>query len=187
MSNKTSSRTIPARRFLSLRADCSVASATAEIEQVFGLPKGSVRLQIPSGRRARKDKKIGALLADFRCDLRARAPAGSEPKGDTDNPAPKPVDRPKVDPIPLAEFDYKARFPRPRNIKLVDGAEWPAEDMPGDNIAWQMLATGRYTREQIVATILAHESSEFTPKVAANTIPIVLGWMKKLGIKGSVK
>jgi hypothetical protein len=55
----------PARRTRSLRRDSSVASAEREIERVFGLPKGSVRLVNPNKRKARSDKSVGNLLADW--------------------------------------------------------------------------------------------------------------------------
>ena len=54
-----------ARRTRSLRRDSSVASAEREIERVFGLPKGSVRLVNPNQRKARSDKMVGALLSDW--------------------------------------------------------------------------------------------------------------------------
>ena len=55
----------PARRKISLRSDSSVGSAEREIERVFGLPKGSVRLVNPDKRKARSDKLVGALLSDW--------------------------------------------------------------------------------------------------------------------------
>lgn len=59
------SKEFPAKRKFNLRRDASIATATCEIERVFGLPEGSVRFQLPSGRRARSDKSIGALLSDY--------------------------------------------------------------------------------------------------------------------------
>ena len=55
----------PAKRKFNLRVDASVATGQKEIERVFGLPEGCVRFHLPSGRRARADKTIGALLADW--------------------------------------------------------------------------------------------------------------------------
>jgi hypothetical protein len=55
----------PARRTRSLRRDSSVGSAEREIERVFGLPFGSVRLVNPDGSDARSDKYVGNLLADY--------------------------------------------------------------------------------------------------------------------------
>lgn len=55
----------PAKRKFSLRRDSSIGAATREIERVFGLPEGCVRFHLPSGRRARSDKRIGALLSDY--------------------------------------------------------------------------------------------------------------------------
>jgi hypothetical protein len=51
-----------AKRKNALRVDASVATGQRQIEKVFGLPKGSVRLVLRSGRKARKDKSVGALL-----------------------------------------------------------------------------------------------------------------------------
>jgi hypothetical protein len=60
-----SGREYPATRKFLLRRDATVSSGQREIERVFGLPKGSVRLELPTGRRARADKSIGALLSDW--------------------------------------------------------------------------------------------------------------------------
>ncbi len=60
------SRTYPATRKYALRTDSTVESALREIERVFKLPEGSVRLVLPSGRAARKDKMVGALLDDWK-------------------------------------------------------------------------------------------------------------------------
>jgi hypothetical protein len=65
MSKKRNNREFPAKRKFALRSDASVATGQHKIEHVFGLPDGSVRLHLPSGRRARADKTIGALLADW--------------------------------------------------------------------------------------------------------------------------
>ena len=65
MPEKPAVKEFPAKRKFNLRKDSSIGSATREIERVFGLPEGSVRFQLPSGRRARSDKSIGALLSDY--------------------------------------------------------------------------------------------------------------------------
>jgi hypothetical protein len=52
----------PAKRKFSLRRDALVSSGQREIERVFRLPEGSVRFHLRSGRRARADKSIRALL-----------------------------------------------------------------------------------------------------------------------------
>jgi hypothetical protein len=57
----------PARRKISLRRDSMVGNAEREIERVFGLPEGSVRLVNPDKRKARSDKLVGALLKDWGC------------------------------------------------------------------------------------------------------------------------
>jgi hypothetical protein len=54
-----------ARRTRSLRRDSYVGSAEREIERVFGLPPGSVRLVNPDGGDARSDKSIRAFLKDW--------------------------------------------------------------------------------------------------------------------------
>lgn len=65
MANKQSNKAFPAKRKFALRRDASVAAGQREIARVFGLPDGSVLLHLPSGRRSRADKSIGALLADW--------------------------------------------------------------------------------------------------------------------------
>jgi hypothetical protein len=62
---KKSPRTYSARRKVSLRRDASVATAVLTIETTVALPKGSVQLVLPKGRRARGDKRIEALLIDW--------------------------------------------------------------------------------------------------------------------------
>jgi hypothetical protein len=58
-------RSYPAARKFALRTDATVESGQKEIERVFKLPRGSVRFVLPSGRRARSDKSIEALLRDW--------------------------------------------------------------------------------------------------------------------------
>jgi hypothetical protein len=53
-----------ARRTRSIRRDTSVGSAEREIERVFGVPAGSVRLVNTHGKDARSDKTLAAFLAD---------------------------------------------------------------------------------------------------------------------------
>jgi hypothetical protein len=65
MAKKQSNKEFPAKRKFALRRDASVEAGQREISRVFGLPDGSVLLHLPSGRRARADKSIGALLADW--------------------------------------------------------------------------------------------------------------------------
>ena len=48
-------------RYTRLHDDGSIASAQRTIETKLQLPKGSVRLMYPSGRRARVDSTVGAL------------------------------------------------------------------------------------------------------------------------------
>ena len=54
-----------ARRKNVLRVDAKVGAGEQEITKVFGLPAGCVRLVLPSGRKARSNKTIGALLKDW--------------------------------------------------------------------------------------------------------------------------
>jgi hypothetical protein len=65
MPNNEIPKQYAAKRKFNLRRDACVATGTREIERVFGLPEGSVRLHLPNGRRARADKTIGALLSDY--------------------------------------------------------------------------------------------------------------------------
>lgn len=65
MSKAHSSKVEPARRKRSIRRDSSVGSAERQIERVFGLPEGSVRLVNPDRSNARSDKLIKAFLADW--------------------------------------------------------------------------------------------------------------------------
>ena len=61
-------RVAKGRRFKALRSDAKIGNALKTIEQVFGLPKGSVQLVNSTGRRTRSDKTIGSLLKDFKKD-----------------------------------------------------------------------------------------------------------------------
>ena len=65
MPKRKNGREYPALRKFALRRDATVATGQREIERVFDLPSGSVRFELPSGRRARADKTIGALLSDW--------------------------------------------------------------------------------------------------------------------------
>ena len=65
ISKMKKSRSYPSRRKFSLRTDSSVGSGQKIIESVFGLPKGSVKLHLPSGRKSRTDKSIASLLKDW--------------------------------------------------------------------------------------------------------------------------
>lgn len=52
-------------RYRKLKADGTVGSAEQTIEDMLGLPAGSVRIMNPSGRDARSDKQIGTLRSDW--------------------------------------------------------------------------------------------------------------------------
>jgi hypothetical protein len=65
MGKRRIEKKFPAKRKFALRRDASVGNGQREIERVFVLPEGSVRLFLPSGRRARSDKSVDALLADW--------------------------------------------------------------------------------------------------------------------------
>jgi len=52
-------RVVSARRQARLHDDGSISNAVRQIESVFDLPKGSVRLEYPSGRKARSDSNVG--------------------------------------------------------------------------------------------------------------------------------
>lgn len=49
-------------RYKALRVDARIEAAAKTIEDKFKLPRGSVKLVYPSGRKARSDSTIGALL-----------------------------------------------------------------------------------------------------------------------------
>ena len=49
-------------RFKVLRSDSSIETAQKTVETTFGLPTGAVKLVYPSGRKARADSTVGALL-----------------------------------------------------------------------------------------------------------------------------
>lgn len=49
-------------RFKVLRVDGSIQTAQRTIQAKFGLPNGSVKLVYPSGRKAKKDGTVGALI-----------------------------------------------------------------------------------------------------------------------------
>lgn len=65
MPAKKPAKTYPAKRKFGLRSDASVESGQREIERVFKLPTGSVRLLLPTRRPARSDKSIEALIRDW--------------------------------------------------------------------------------------------------------------------------
>lgn len=52
-------------RFRIARSDASVESITAKIEEVFGLPEGSVVLEKPDGRKERSDATIQSLREEW--------------------------------------------------------------------------------------------------------------------------
>jgi hypothetical protein len=49
-------------RYRVMRKDTSISSAAAIIEKQMGLPAGSVKLVLPSGRKARDDSRVENLL-----------------------------------------------------------------------------------------------------------------------------
>ena len=52
-------------RYRSLRDDASIAAAEATIAREYNLPVGSIRLILPSGRKARTDKTVAGLRKDW--------------------------------------------------------------------------------------------------------------------------
>jgi len=58
---KTKRKADNAKRHRPARSDAPVDSIVKKIEEIFNLPDGSVRLQYPSGRKARTDTTIGQL------------------------------------------------------------------------------------------------------------------------------
>jgi len=53
------------RRKNVLRRDAKIGSAEREIARVFGIPGGCVRLVNKTGRKARTDKSVAALLREW--------------------------------------------------------------------------------------------------------------------------
>ena len=48
-----------------MRRDATVGTTERTIEDKFGLPEGSVRIVLPSLKKARSDKTISSLLNDW--------------------------------------------------------------------------------------------------------------------------
>ncbi|MEN9866535.1 MAG: hypothetical protein RL748_2125 [Pseudomonadota bacterium] len=59
--NKTKKKAENAKRHRTARSDAPVDSIVKKIEKTFNLPEGSVKLQYPSGRKARSDTTINNL------------------------------------------------------------------------------------------------------------------------------
>lgn len=59
--NKTKKKAESAKRHRTARSDAPVDSIVKKIEQTFNLPEGSVKLQYPSGRKARSDTTVNHL------------------------------------------------------------------------------------------------------------------------------
>lgn len=78
---KKTAKPIRCRKF---RKDASIASVTRFIEQNFGLPVGSIRIEYPSGRKARTDSAVEYLLKSWEVESVGTetppAPAPEEPK-----------------------------------------------------------------------------------------------------------
>jgi hypothetical protein len=53
-------------RFRKAKADASIENIQTTMEKKFGLPRGSVRLVYPSGRKARIDANVGALRKSWK-------------------------------------------------------------------------------------------------------------------------
>jgi hypothetical protein len=58
---KTSKRKQNPKRYRKAKATAAVPSIERRIERDFGLPKGSVKLVYPSGRKARRDATMESL------------------------------------------------------------------------------------------------------------------------------
>ena len=65
MSVKNGKSRPAAVRYRKLRDDASVGSAERTIARDFGLPAGSIRLILPNGRKARRDKDVAGLRKDW--------------------------------------------------------------------------------------------------------------------------
>lgn len=58
-------RVLTPTRFKHVRVDASVKTTVRTIEQVMGLPEGSVQINLPTQKKARGDRKIRTLLRDW--------------------------------------------------------------------------------------------------------------------------
>jgi len=63
-------------RYRESRSDASVKTTQQAAEKALGLPKGSVKIVLPSGRKAREDGSIESLRNTYKGKKRALA-AGS--------------------------------------------------------------------------------------------------------------
>ena len=62
---KTKKKAENAKRHRTARSDAPVDSIVKKIEKAFNLPEGSVKLQYPSGRKARSDTTINHLRKNW--------------------------------------------------------------------------------------------------------------------------
>lgn len=73
-------RKAKAIRYRKLRRDASIASIIRFFES-FGVPTGSVKLEYPSGRKARTDSTLEKLLSSWEVEREGtEAPPASEPE-----------------------------------------------------------------------------------------------------------
>jgi len=54
-----------ARKPRAINTNAYVETACRTIEDYFGLPGGSVRIALPNGKNARRDKRISGLIRDW--------------------------------------------------------------------------------------------------------------------------
>jgi hypothetical protein len=54
-----------AKRFRRVRKNASVGSAQRSIAREMGLPEGSIKLVLPSGRKARADASVASLRGKY--------------------------------------------------------------------------------------------------------------------------
>lgn len=52
-------------RFRKARADARIETIQAEIEEKYGLPPGSVKIMMPSGRKQRRDTTVRRLKENW--------------------------------------------------------------------------------------------------------------------------
>lgn len=184
MPRTPSPRTTPPRRHLRLRNDSLVNSATAEIERVFGLPEGSVRLHLPRGRRAKATKTIRALRLDFKRHAWARGrPSSGSKKVEGKNPPAGIIARSRG----TAPVDLRQLGKAPKGAEWVGSTEKDRGARQATKIIWRMLVAQRYTVEQIIATVLKHAGCCYTAEIAYDTILIVKEVMAERGVKGQTK
>lgn len=65
MGNNKGRRNDKAKRYRAARRDGNSEKLVREIEKAYDLPKGSLQLNNPDGRKTRSDAKVAAVLKNY--------------------------------------------------------------------------------------------------------------------------